>query len=101
MLCSKMLRHLHMHELSACFWQKLRFVDMVCHIAGESNIADIFTKEIKNAQYFHNMSFPITTPRLIDSCIHTTGEPISSGARGVWMGDELVRVSMGSVGKGV
>jgi hypothetical protein len=35
------------------------------HIPGKHNIADLFTKEIKDPTHFRNMAFTITSPRLI------------------------------------
>jgi hypothetical protein len=35
------------------------------HIPGKHNIADFFTKEIKDPVHFRNMAFTITSPRLI------------------------------------
>jgi hypothetical protein len=96
---SKKLRHLNMRELSVRLWQRLGLVD-VRHIAGKTNIADIFTKEIKDTQHFRNMAFIITTPRLIANWNHLTGETISNGVRGVLKGIENIRDSKGSVGSG-
>jgi hypothetical protein len=96
---SKKLRHLNMRESSVWLWQRLGLVD-VRHIASKTNIADIFTKEIKDTQHFRNMAFIITTPWLIANWNHMTGKTISNGVRGVLKGIENVRDSKGSVGSG-
>ena len=50
------------------------------HIPGKHNIADLFTKEIKDPTHFRNMAFTITSPRLIadiqlsDLCPQTESE---------------------------
>jgi hypothetical protein len=61
---SKKLRHINMRELGVRLSQQQGEVD-VRHIDGKNNIADLFTKEIKDSQHFRNMAFTITTPRLI------------------------------------
>jgi hypothetical protein len=96
---SKKLRHLNMREISVRLWQQLRLVD-VRHIADKTNIADIFTKEIKDTQHLRNMAFNITTPRLIANWNPITGETISSGMRGALKGAENIRDLIGSVGSG-
>jgi hypothetical protein len=101
---SKKLRHLNMQELSVRLWQKLGLVE-VRHISGKTNIADIFTKKIKDTQHFRNMAFTITTPRLIGHWNLETGEMINSEERGVLKGvlrgPNTVRDSTNTLGKSV
>jgi hypothetical protein len=61
---SKKLRHMNMRELGVRLAQTKGNVD-VRHIEGKRNIADIFTKEIKDSSHFQEMAFTITTPRLV------------------------------------
>jgi hypothetical protein len=61
---SKKLRHINMRELGVRLSIQNGDVD-VRHIEGKKNIADLFTKEMKDAQHFRNMAFTITTPRLV------------------------------------
>jgi hypothetical protein len=97
---SKKLRHLNMRELSVRLWQKLGLVE-VRHISGKTNIADIFSKEIKDTQHFRNMAFTITTPRMIADWDAETGETLSGRVRGVLKGVKTVRDSTRSVEKRV
>jgi hypothetical protein len=97
---SKKLCHLNMRELSVRLWQKLGLVE-VRHISGKTNIADIFTKEIKDTQHFRNMAFTITTPRLIADWDPATGDTLSSRVRGVLKGAKTVRDSTRSIEKRV
>jgi hypothetical protein len=61
---SKKLRHINMRELGVRLAQQSGHVD-IQHIDGKKNIADLFTKEIKDSKHFQAMAFTITTPRLI------------------------------------
>jgi hypothetical protein len=61
---SKKLRHINMRELGVRLSIQNGDVD-VHHIEGKKNIADLFTKEMKDSQHFRNMAFTITTPRLV------------------------------------
>jgi hypothetical protein len=83
---SKKLRHINMRELSVRLYQKLGYVN-VQHMEGRKNIADIFTKEIKDAKHFRSMAFTITPPRLLANWDLTTGINLVkkwvSGVRGV------------------
>jgi hypothetical protein len=83
---SKKLRHINMRELSVRLYQKLGYVN-VQHIEGRKNIADIFTKEIKDAAHFRSMAFTITTPRLLANWDFQNGVDLVSkwisGVRGV------------------
>jgi hypothetical protein len=53
---SKKLRHINMRELSVHLYQRLGYVD-VQHIEGKKNVADIFTKEIKDDNHSRSMAF--------------------------------------------
>jgi hypothetical protein len=44
-----------MRELSVRLYQRLGYVD-VQHIKGKKNVADIFTKEIKDDNHFRSMA---------------------------------------------
>jgi hypothetical protein len=72
---SKKLRHINMRELAVRLYQKLGYIS-VMHIEGKKNVADIFTKEIKEAAHFRRMAFTLTTPRLLANWNHETGESI-------------------------
>jgi hypothetical protein len=61
---SKKLRHLNMRELGVRLYQNLGAVT-IQHIEGKKNVADIFTKEIKEPSHFRFMAFTLTTPRLL------------------------------------
>jgi hypothetical protein len=62
---SKKLRHINMRKLGVRQAQQDGYVD-IRHIEGKHNIADLFTKEIKDAKHLQNMAFTITSPRLVD-----------------------------------
>ncbi len=64
-----------MGELGVRLAQEQGKVD-IRHIDGKRNIADIFTKEIKDSQHFQNMAFTITTPRLVADMPTTTLDPV-------------------------
>jgi hypothetical protein len=73
---SKKLRHINLRELSVRLYQQNGDVD-IRHIEGKKNIADLFTKEIKDAQHFHSMAFTITNPHLVKEWVQPShGEPI-------------------------
>jgi hypothetical protein len=61
---SKKLRHINMRELGVRLAQQQGDVD-IQHIDGKKNIADLFTKEIKDSHHFQEMAFTITTPQLL------------------------------------
>jgi hypothetical protein len=61
---SKKLRHINMHGLRVHLAQQSGHVN-IKHIDGKKNIADLFTKEIKDSKHFQAMAFTITTLRLI------------------------------------
>jgi hypothetical protein len=61
---SKKLRHMNIHELGVCLAQTKGDID-VQHIKGKCNIANLFTKEIKDSSHFQQMAFTITTPRFV------------------------------------
>jgi hypothetical protein len=82
MSVSKKLRHINMRELSVRLYQRLGYVN-VRHIPGKRNVADIFTKEIKDPAHFRSMAFTLTTPRLLADWDSTTGESLKRGDRGV------------------
>jgi hypothetical protein len=71
-----------MRELSVRLYQRLGYVD-VRHIPGKRNVADIFTKEIKDPAHFRSMAFTLTTPCLLADWDSTTGESLKRGDRGV------------------
>jgi hypothetical protein len=50
-----------MRELGAQLAQKDSNID-IHHIKGKWNIANLFTKEIKDSSHFQNMAFTITSP---------------------------------------
>jgi hypothetical protein len=77
---SKKLRHINMRELGVRLFQQQGDID-VRHIEGKKNIADLFTKEIKDSQHFRNMAFTITTPRLVADLISQSSSP-SVGIKG-------------------
>jgi hypothetical protein len=84
---SKKLRHINMRKLSVRLYQRLGYVS-VQHIEGKQNIADIFTKEIKDDAHFRKMAFTLTTPRLLVNWDFNTGVTklmnwIGSGVTGV------------------
>jgi hypothetical protein len=64
-MVSKKLRHINMCELGVRQSQQSGNVD-VRHIEGKSNIADLFTKEIKDTLHFQKMATTITTPRRVE-----------------------------------
>jgi hypothetical protein len=74
---SKKLRHSNMRELGVRQSQQLGDVD-VRHIDGKRNIADLFTKEIKDASHFQKMAFTITTPRRIVDLLPTNASEHSA-----------------------
>jgi hypothetical protein len=62
---SKGLRHIQMKENRVSETIEFKFIVSVCHINGKLNIADIFTKEMKDVGHFvtlHNLSM---CPRLM------------------------------------
>jgi hypothetical protein len=61
---SRKLRHINMRDLSVRLAHQLGHID-VRHIAGKRNIADLFTKEMKDVAHFREMAFTITSPRKI------------------------------------
>jgi hypothetical protein len=63
-MVSKKLLHINMRKLGVRQNQKDGKVD-ICHIKGKHNIADLFTKEIKDSTHFQRMAFTITSPRLV------------------------------------
>jgi hypothetical protein len=69
-----------MRELGVRLFQQQGDID-VRHIEGKKNIADLFTKEIKDSQHFRNMAFTITTPRLVANLISQSSSP-SVGIKG-------------------
>jgi hypothetical protein len=82
MSVSKKLRHINMRELSVQLYQRLGYVS-VQHIEGKKNVADIFTKEIKDPAHFRSMAFTLTTPCLSANWDHQTGESLPREERGV------------------
>jgi hypothetical protein len=46
----------------------------VKHIEGMQNVADIFTKEIKDVAHFRSMAFTLTSPQLLTNWDPDTGE---------------------------
>jgi hypothetical protein len=78
---SKKLRHINMRELSVRLYQRLGYVD-VQNIEGKRNVADIFTKEIKEPANFRKMAFTLTTPRLLANWDPLTGESLQREERG-------------------
>lgn len=65
-----------MRELGVRQSQQVGAVD-IRHIDGKRNIADIFTKEIKDVPHFQKMAFTITTPRRVeDMHAPTSSDPI-------------------------
>jgi hypothetical protein len=52
-------------------------------IEDKKNVADIFTKEIKDPAHFRSMAFTLTTPRVLANWDHQTGESHPRGERGV------------------
>jgi hypothetical protein len=75
MSVSKKLRHINIRELSVCLYQRLGYVS-VQHKEGKRNVADIFTKEIKDPAHFRSMAFTLATPRLLANWDHLTGESL-------------------------
>jgi hypothetical protein len=61
---SQKLRHINMRELAVRLAQRDGHI-AIRNIPGKHNIADLFTKEIKDPTHFRNMEFTITSPRLI------------------------------------
>ena len=61
---SRKLRHINMRELAVRLVQTDGHV-CIRHIPGKHNIADLFTKEIKDPTHFRNTVFTITSPRLV------------------------------------
>jgi hypothetical protein len=73
---SKKLRHINMRELGVRLSQKKGDVN-IQHIDGKRNIADIFTKEMKDTAHFQKMAFTITSPRLVaDMSDLTLSDPL-------------------------
>jgi hypothetical protein len=72
----KKLRHINMRELAVRLYQKLGYVS-VHHIEGKKNVANIFTKEIKEPAHFRSIAFTITTPRLLANWDHETSESLN------------------------
>jgi hypothetical protein len=84
---SQKLQHINMHGLSVRLYQRLGYVS-VPHIEGKQNIADICTKEIKDAAHFCQMAFTLTTSRLLVNWDFNTGatkltHQIGSGVSGM------------------
>jgi hypothetical protein len=80
---SNKLRHLNMRELGVRLYQNLGAVS-IQHIEGKHNVADLFTKEIKDSAHFLSMAFTLTTPRqLRDWIAPSGGSSADSGVRGV------------------
>jgi hypothetical protein len=78
---SKKLRHINMRKLGVRQSQQSGAVD-VCHIDGKRNIANLFTKEIKDASHFQKMAFTITTPcRVSDMTPATNNSVIEGGVK--------------------
>jgi hypothetical protein len=67
---SKKLQHISMGEVSICQSQHLGDVG-IKHINGKRNIADLFTKEIKDSAHFKKIAFTSTTPPLVADALST------------------------------
>jgi hypothetical protein len=72
---SKKLWHINMCELGVHQSQQLGDIYMR-HSDGKCNIADLFTKEIKDAPHFQKMAFTSTTPQRVLDMIPTTSNPL-------------------------
>jgi hypothetical protein len=83
---SRKLRHINMRELAVRLAQREGSV-AIKHIPGKHNIADLFTKEIKDPTHFRNMAFTITSPRLIADIPISDLSPQAAIKGGVGVGE--------------
>jgi hypothetical protein len=92
---SKKLRHINMRELGVRQSQQQGAVD-VRHIDGKRNIANLFTKEIKDAPHFQKMTFTITTPRRIADMSPMVPCPLDAIEGGVQTGESWSKLTLSS-----
>ena len=71
---SKRLRHFNIREVAVRDDVKAGDIT-VTHLPGKVNIADLFTKEIRDSAHFREMAFRLISPRDLGGCqpyIHKT-----------------------------
>jgi hypothetical protein len=61
---SRKLLHINMHELAVSSTQQNKDISIE-HITGKFNIADIFTKEMKDTNHYNSLALAITSPHRI------------------------------------
>jgi hypothetical protein len=74
---SRKLRHINMRELAVRAAQLNKDIS-VEHIEGKLNIADLFTKEMKDTAHFHDLALTITSPRRISEILSPIEKTVSS-----------------------
>ena len=62
---SRKLRHVNMRNLLVRLHQRVGNISVI-HVDGKKNIADLFTKEMKDVQHYLEMRDVVTSPRILE-----------------------------------
>ena len=77
-----------MRELAVRLAQRDGHICIRATFPGKHNIADLFTKEIKDPTHFRNMAFTITSPRLEADLQISDFSPHTESEWGVFLEEE-------------